>query len=180
MLIGSLDAPLRRILKAGYLVPDLESMRTFPAVRLGVEPMAARAAVLANRAAGRQEALGMTGGLETAHDPLALARRLVGVFGTIVQPFMAAMLDARHDLLVGSFVTAKLIRDQHAWNVLAAFEEFAEELLGRRLIPAALDEDIQHVPVLVNRTPQIRRFPIDLQENFVKVPLVAGLGTMSP
>ncbi len=142
--------------------------------------MASRAAVLADQAAGRQEALGMTGGLETAHGPLALARRLVGVFGTIVQPFMAAMLDARHDLLVGSFVTAKLVRDQHARDVLAAFQEFAEELRGRRLVPAALDEDIQHVPVLVHRAPQVGRFPIDLQEHFVEVPRVAGLGTTSP
>src|SRR5215210_4981134 len=106
--------------------------------------MASRAAVLADRAAGSQEALGMAGGLEMAHGPLALARRLVGVFGTIVQPFMPAVLNARHDLLVGRFVTTKLVRNEHAWHVLAAFEEFAEELLGGRRVPAALDEDIQH------------------------------------
>jgi len=36
MIIGSSDARLRRMLQADHLVPDLESMRTFPAVRLGV------------------------------------------------------------------------------------------------------------------------------------------------
>jgi hypothetical protein len=80
MITGSSDAPLRRILKADYLVPNLESMRSFPAVCFGVEPMASRAAVLADQVAGRQEALGVTGGLETAHGPLALARRVLPLF----------------------------------------------------------------------------------------------------
>ena len=98
----------------------------------------------------------MARGLETTHGPLALTGRLMGVFGTLVQPFMAVMRDTRHDLLVGSRVTAELVGDQHAGAVLAALEQLAEERLGGRLVSSALHQDIEHVPFLVNRPPQVK------------------------
>ena len=70
-------ARLRGHLQACYLVPDLESVRTFVAVVRRLEPMPAWAEVLTDRPKGRQKALGMTGGLETLHDSLTFTRRLV-------------------------------------------------------------------------------------------------------
>jgi hypothetical protein len=72
--------------------------------------------------------LGVTRGLEPAHRSLPLARRLMGVFCSIVEPFMLAVLHVGHDLLVRSLVAGKLVRDQHARDVGAAFEQLAEEL----------------------------------------------------
>lgn len=114
--------------------------------------------------------------LEAAHRPFSLPRWLVRVFGAVVQPFMAAMVHARHDLLVGCLVATQLVGDQYARDILAAFEHLAEELLGRGVVPAALHEDIQHIAVLINGTPQVRRLAVDRQKDLIQVPLVAGLG----
>ncbi len=54
--------------------------------------------MLADRPEGRQEAVGIAGRLEAAHGAVALARRLVGVFGLVVETFMFAMLDTRQHL----------------------------------------------------------------------------------
>ncbi len=69
----------------------------------------------------REEALGMTGRFEVAQHPCGvpafpLACRLVGVLGPIVQPAMSAMLNVRHDLLLGRFVAAEFVGDQHPWG----------------------------------------------------------------
>src|SRR3712207_4911409 len=106
--IGSWTACLRSRLKAGYLIPDLESARTFPTVLLRFEPMPTRAEVLADWPAGSQETWGMAGRLEAAHRPRTLTRRLVRVFGAVVQPLMFEGLHARHDGLMGRLVAAEL------------------------------------------------------------------------
>lgn len=84
--------------------------------------MAAWAAMFADRPEGGQKALGLAGRLEAAHGPFTLARRLVRVFGTVVEPLVFAMLDAGHDVLVCCRVAAELVRDQHARHILTALE----------------------------------------------------------
>ncbi len=95
------------------------------------------------------------------------------IFGTIVQPFVAAMLDARHHLLLRSLIAAQLHParvpgNQHAWNVRAALQSLPEELFRRSLVPSALHQDIEHITVLINGTPQIVLLTVDFQENFVE------------
>ncbi len=99
--------------------------------------------VLTDRAEGRQEALGLAGRLETLHGMLTVARGLVRVFGAIVEIAAPAMLHARQHLTLGRPITGQLVRDEHAWDIGAALEQLAEELLRGRLIPPALDQDIQ-------------------------------------
>jgi hypothetical protein len=48
----------------------------------------------------REEALSVARRLEAAHGAFPLPRGLVGVFGPVVQTFVAAMFNTRHDLLV--------------------------------------------------------------------------------
>ena len=139
--------------------------------------MPARAAMFADRPKGGQKALGLAGRLEAAHGPFALACGLVRVFGTVIEPLVFAMLNAGHDILVCCLVATKLVGDQHPRHIRAAFEEFAEELLGGRFVPPALDQDIEHDAILIDGTPQLGRLPIDLQKDLIEVPFVAGLGT---
>ncbi len=114
----------------------------------------------------------MPGGLEAAHGSRVLARRLVRVFGTVVEPPMAAMFHTWHDLVVGCLIAAQLVRNHDTWDVLASLQQLAEELLRRRLVPAALHKDIEHIPILIDGSPQIVRLPVDLKEHFVQKPLV--------
>ena len=125
---------------------------------------------------GGEERLGLASWREPLHLPLASARRLVRVFRPIVEALVFAMLDARHDLLVRGLITAKFIRDEHTRNVRAAFEQFAEEFLRRRLVPAALDQDVQYVAVLIDRPPEVRGLAVDLETDLIQVPFIAWLG----
>ena len=95
----------------------------------------------------------MTSRLEALHDSLAFARGLVAILGTVVQTLVAAMLDARHHLLLCSLIAAELVSDEHAGHRLAAFEQFTAELCGSSFVPTALDEDIEDVPMLIDRPP---------------------------
>ena len=55
-----------------------------------------------------------------------------------------------------------------------------EELRSCCFVPPALHQDIQHVPVLINGTPQIVLIPVDFQEDFIQLPLIARLRTSPP
>lgn len=148
--------PLRRALQAHDLIPDPKSVRTFPTILCRLETVAARTKVFADRPESRQEALGMARRLEVPHRSLTLPRWLVRVFRSLVQPPVAPMLNAGHDLLLGRLIDPELVRDQHPGDVLAALQQFAEELLGRGFVSSALHQDIKHIPILIDGPPQIR------------------------
>lgn len=50
-----------------------------------------------------------------------------------------------------------------------------EEALGRYCIPAILDEDVEHDPVLIHNPPEIVQRAVDPDEHLVEVSGVAGL-----
>ena len=50
--------------------------------------------MIPNWSEGGEKALGMTGRLEASHRSLPLSRWLVRVFGTVVEPFVLAVLHA--------------------------------------------------------------------------------------
>jgi hypothetical protein len=74
-------------------------------------------------------------------------------------------------------VALELIRDDHPGDILTAFEELAEEFLGRVLIPPPLYENIQHMTVLIHGAPQIVVLLIDREEHLIQVPLITGTRT---
>jgi hypothetical protein len=57
--------------------------------------------------------------------------------------------------------------------VALPFEELAEELLGRLLVPSALHEDIEDSAVLIHGPPQIVTFLVDREKHLIYMPLVA-------
>jgi hypothetical protein len=76
-------------------------------------------------------------------------------FGPIIQSFVLSMLHTRQDLAFGRSRALQVIRADHAWHIVQSLEELAEKLLGSMLVALALDQDIQHVAVLIDRSPQI-------------------------
>ena len=52
-----------------------------------------------------------------------------------------------------------------------------DELFGLFLVTPALDENIKHVAILVDGSPQIVRFPIDFEKDLIKMPFVSSLAT---
>ncbi len=79
---------------------------------------------------------------EAPHRSFALSRWLMRVFCPIIQAFVLSMFHAPQDLTLCCPIAGKFIGDDHTRHVLAAFEEFTEELLGCGFVAAALDQDI--------------------------------------
>jgi len=52
---------------------------------------------------------------------------------------------------------------------------FRRNFHGRRLIAPGLYQDVQHLPVLIDRTPEVVLCAVDGDEHFVQVPRVARL-----
>lgn len=69
----------------------------------------------------------MASRLEAAHGAFPLSGRLVRVFRAIIQSFVLSVLDAPQDLPLRCAIAGEFISDDHAWNVLAALEQLAEE-----------------------------------------------------
>ena len=51
------------------------------------------------------------------------------------------------------------------------------EPLGSSLVASALNEDVQHVAVLIYRTPQVINAAVNRDEDFIEVSPVAGART---
>src|SRR5437899_10584908 len=83
------------------------------------------------------------------------------------------MLHRRHDFFLGCCVASQLVGDDGTWNVLKAFQQLAKELLGGFLVPARLHEDIKHLAILVDCTPEILQLAVDREKDFIEMPSVA-------
>ena len=114
---------------------------------------------------------------EPLHRPLTPACRLVGVLGSVVSVATLTVFHTWQHLPFRGPIAAKLVGDEHAWDVPTAPHKLPEELLGSTLVPAALHEDIQYVTFLIDCPPQVVPLPVDPQEHLVKVPLVTRPGT---
>ena len=84
--------------------------------------MPTRAEMLVNWPERRQEALGMTWRLETAHGPFALASRLMRILGAVIEASVSPMLNAGHNFVRCCLVAPELGSNQHTWDVLASLE----------------------------------------------------------
>src|SRR6516162_8394394 len=120
-----------------------------------------------------QESLRVPDRLEAFHRPLALPGRLVRVLGAVVQVLRPAMLHRWHELAVGDLVAGELVGDDHPGYVSQALEQSAEELLCGQRVSARLDQNVEHVAVLVDRAPQVSLCAVDLNEHLIQVPFVA-------
>ena len=75
------------------------------------------------------------------------------------------MFNTGQDLAFCGTIGAKFIRHDHSGHVAQALQQLAKEALGRFLVAAALDQHIEHVPVLINRSPEIVQFAPDANKH---------------
>src|SRR3954469_4636005 len=87
--------------------------------------------------------------------------------------FMPPMLDRGHDLTLGGAVARQLVRDHHTRHAGLPLQQLAKQTLGGLFVPPALDQNVEHDPILVDGPPEpVLRSP-DHQAHFVQVPLVS-------
>ena len=89
---------------------------------------------------------------------------------------MLPMLNAGRDLLLRSPIAGQLIGDHDARRPALPLQQLAEQALGGALITSALDEDVEHDAVLIDRTPQPVLLAGDFDRDLVQMPFVSGAG----
>ena len=88
---------------------------------------------------------------------------------------MLAMLDARHDLHLGSGIALQLVSDQHARHVGQALEELAKESFGCLPVPPTLHQDINGMAVLIDRAPEVMVRALNRQHDLIEMPFIPAL-----
>ncbi len=83
------------------------------------------------------------------------------------------MDNRRHNDSLRRTVTSQLVGDQSPGRTTLAFEQLAKEAPRRSPITACLHQDVDHVAVLIHRTPQILPLAADGDEDLVEMPSIA-------
>jgi hypothetical protein len=94
-------------------------------------------------------------------------------FGSIVQPFMRTMLNARHDLAFGGIVGLEFVCDYHARREALALEQLSHQFQRRFLVaPAPPKEGFKHVAFSINGTPKPVLLALYRNHHLVEMPFI--------
>jgi hypothetical protein len=115
------------------------------------EQVTTYSAKIPNETMHRHEPLRLSGRLEPAHLPFALARGLMRQLGAIVLVLRRAVHHRGHHVSVGRGVAAQLVRDHPSWRPALSFQQLPEEAFGRVAIASRLHKDVDHVAIVIDR-----------------------------
>ena len=160
-----------------HFLPALEALDHLCSLGWGGKEGASRSAGLGHGPRGGEAALGLPGGCNPRPAALPLTPGLRGILRAGVQIARLTGLHPREHLLLCGTVALELARDEHPRNILAALEPLAEGFLGGLLIPPAWSQNIQAMPLLIHRPPQLIPFTVEGEQDCLQVPLVPGLGS---
>src|SRR5215204_4540298 len=94
--------------------------------------------------------------------------------------FVPPVLDRGHHLTLGGAVTGQLVRDHDTRGPGLLFQQLAEQAFGGPLVPQALDQNVEHNPILVDGPPEPVLLSPDHQAHTVEVPFVARAWQPAP
>ena len=92
---------------------------------------------------------------------------------TIVRVLTGVLGHRRQNFAVRCRVAPKLVGYEAPWCALLPLQELAKEPFGRMGIQISLNQDIDHVPVLVYGAPQIVPLPSGIHEDLVQLPYIS-------
>ena len=120
-----------------------------------------------------EKPLGLTSRFESAHLPFPLARRLMRDFGSIVGVPFHGVSHVAEDGSYCSGVASQFVGNDPQWFGTLAAQESSKESFCSALITMWLDQDVDHIAVLIHGTPQILLLTVDSNKDLVQVPVVA-------
>ena len=120
-----------------------------------------------------EKTLCVPGRFESAHLPFPLARRLMRGFDAIVGVPLHPVSHVAEDASHGSGVASQFVGNDLQWFRTLATQEFSKESLCGALITMRLDQNVDHVAVLIHGAPQIPLLAVDSNEDFIQMPVVA-------
>jgi hypothetical protein len=86
------------------------------------------------------------------------------------------MCHPRQEFPLGGTVTLQCVGDDHPRHVGQPCEQLAEACLRRVLVPTALHQDVEHMPLLIDRSPQRVLCPADRQKHLIQMPCILWSG----
>jgi hypothetical protein len=81
------------------------------------------------------------------------------------------MNDMRKDSPFGSAVASELVGNNDPGLASRTAKKFPKEPLGGEPVAFWLNEDVDHGSVLIDCTPKIMPYALDLQEHLIQMPL---------
>ena len=115
--------------------------------------------------------MGSSWRFDTPHSSFSGSSRAMGILCPIVQPPVLSVLYSWCQVLLCCSVAPHLIGDDPR-SKSGALEQFAKKLLRCDLIATALHENINHLTLSIDRSPQVKMLSFDGDHHFVKVPLI--------
>ena len=79
----------------------------------------------------------------------------MGGFGAIVRVAGSVVGDRRHDVVMSDTVAAQLVGDETTRRLSLAPQQSPKESARRSPVSTKLDENVDHVAVLIHRAPEI-------------------------
>jgi hypothetical protein len=119
-----------------------------------------------------EKPLGLASRFKSAHVPFPLAGRLMRDFGAIVGVTFRVVSHVAQNRSHRGRVAPKFVdNDTKRFLSLAAQQSSKESFCGA-LIAARLNQDVNHIAVLIHCTPEILLLAVDSNEDFVQVPYI--------
>src|SRR5712692_2259084 len=98
--------------------------------------------MVTNGTEDRQEGLHVLGRFEALHHFFSLTNGKVRILGTIVQAFVATVIDIGQDSPDGRWVTCELVGNDHSRLVADSVDDLTQKPFGGKLIASRLDQDV--------------------------------------
>ena len=136
------------------------------------QPVPRESEKIQNEALNGKKSLRLSRRLEPSHLPLPLPGRLVRDFGSIVRVRIGVVVHRRHDRPQRSAVTLQFVGDNAKRNLALSLQELDKEAFRCATVTPGLDEDVDHVAVLIHCTPEILPFAVDRNKDFVQEPRI--------
>jgi len=118
----------------------------------------------------------MAGGFEPLHDPLSSLRRLMRIFGTIVEPLVLAVLNLEPQAPARRAIGSELAGDQNTRSAGLFANELAHKPLSSPPVTMALDQGVKHEAVLIDGAPEPVLLAADRDDDLIQMPFVAEPG----
>lgn len=103
----------------------------------------------------------------------------MAVLGTIVKALVRAMFNARHELALCRTIGSELVGDKPFRGRAVFFQKLDQQPLCCSFIMSALQDFIEHDPILIDRAPQPETVFPDLHPHFIEMPNITRTGLTS-
>ncbi len=158
---------------ARHLMPRLEGVGTQLPIVTRFQQMLTEAEQISHLTVHREKSLCLSGRFEAPRLPLLLGGRLVRCLTSIIRITVLAMGHVRHHFFLRRAIAPELIGDHPIRRSPLMLEHLLEKALRHFFVFAFLHQDIDHLAVLIDGSPQIESLTVDgHQHDFIQVSII--------